>query len=125
MKMNFWKVFAASLLAVVVGSVVSSFISLFFFVGLSGMFAPINMPEMTSQTIVKIDFAESITDAPMKNPFENLDYSTMAVNPSTNLLKVLQAIETSTLPVRARLQTVHWRRFAALLQTLSRAVSLL
>ena len=93
MKMNFWKVFAASLLAVVVGSVVSSFISLFFFVGLSGMFAPINMPEMTSQTIVKIDFAESITDAPMKNPFENLDYSTMAVNPSTNLLKVLQAIE--------------------------------
>ena len=93
MKMNFWKIFAASLLAVVVGSVVSSFISLFFFVGLSGMFAPMNMPKMTSQTIVKIDFAESITDAPSKNPFENLDYSTMAVSPTTNLLKVLQAIE--------------------------------
>lgn len=93
MKMNFWKIFGASLLAVVVGSVVSSFVSLFFFVGFSTIFAPMDAPKMTSQTIVKIDFAESITDAPLKNPLENLNYTTMAVNPSTHLLKVLQAIE--------------------------------
>lgn len=93
MKMNFWKIFGASLLAVVVGSVVSSFVSLFFFVGFSTIFAPMEAPKMTSQTIVKIDFAESITDAPLKNPFENLNYTTMAVNPSTHLLKVLQSIE--------------------------------
>ena len=93
MKMNFLKVFGAALLAVVVGSIISSLISLFFFIGLSSVFATTEMATITSQTIVKVDFAESISDAPSKNPFENLDYSTMAVNPSTHLLKVLQAIE--------------------------------
>ena len=91
--MNFWKVFGATLLAVVVSSVVSSLLSLIFLVGLSGAFMPTNLPKITDQTIVKIDFAENITEAPSKMPFSPIDLASMNVTPTTHLLKVLQGIE--------------------------------
>ena len=91
--MNFWKVFGAALLATVAASIVSSFISLFFLVGLSGAFMPTNLPKITDQTIVKIDFAENITEAPSKMPFSPMDLASMSVTPTTHLLKVLQGIE--------------------------------
>ncbi|MBQ5648276.1 MAG: signal peptide peptidase SppA [Alistipes sp.] len=93
MKSDFWKIFGATLLAVVASSVVSWFGSLFFFAIFSGLVAPVDMPTITSQTIVKIDFAESISDAPSKLPFDSFDYTTMAITPTTNLLRVLQGIE--------------------------------
>ena len=94
-EMSFGKVFLATLLALVVGSVVSSLISLFFFIGLSGLFAPTNMAKITPQTIVKIDFAENISEAPTKNPMAGFDYNTMTMSKSTHLLKVLQSIESA------------------------------
>jgi protease-4 len=93
MNMNFWKVFGASLLAVVVASVASSILSLIFMVGLSGVFMPVKTPKITSQTIVKIDFAESITEAPSKMPFSPADLLSMNMVPTTHLLKVLQGVE--------------------------------
>ena len=93
MNMNFWKVFGASLLAVVAASVISSIISLVCMVGISGLFAPAKVPEITSLTIVKIDFAESVTEAPTKMPFSPADLLSMKVVPTTSLLKVLQGIE--------------------------------
>jgi protease-4 len=93
MNMNFWKVFGASLLAVVVASVASSILSLIFMVGLSSAFMPVKTPKITSQTIVKIDFAESITEAPSKMPFSPADLLSMNMVPTTHLLKVLQGVE--------------------------------
>ena len=90
--MKFWKVFFAALLAVVVGSVVSSMVWLFLFSGISVLMGPISQAKVTPQTIIKIDLAENITDAPLKNPMAGFDYTTMTLAKSTNLLKVLQSL---------------------------------
>ena len=92
-EMTFSKVFGATLLALVVSSVISSFFSLIFFFGLAGLMAPTSTSEITSQTIVKIDFAENISEAPTKNPMAGFDFNTMQMAKSTHLLKVLQSIE--------------------------------
>ena len=93
---SFLKIFLASLLAIVVSSLFSWVIYLIVFVGLLGaLSSPADMPTITPQTIVKIDFAESIYEAPSKLPFEEIDYNTMTIAESTHLLRVLQGIETA------------------------------
>ena len=93
MKMNFWKVFLAALLAVVVGSVVSSMVWMSVFSSLSTLMGFATQNSVTSDTIVKIDFAENITEAPVKNPMAGFDYNTMTMAKNIQLLKVLQSIE--------------------------------
>ena len=89
---SFWKIFWASFLAIVVSSVASWVFYIFLFAGLAGA-SSTEMATITPQTIVKIDFAESITEAPSKNPLEGFDYTTMTVAENIQLLKVLQGIE--------------------------------
>ncbi len=90
--MKFWKVFLATLLAILASGLIMWGSSMFFFGLIAGLSAG-NQPKLTSDTIVKIDLAETISDAPSKDPFANFDYNTMTMNPSTNLLKVLQTLE--------------------------------
>ena len=93
MKMNFWKVFLAALLAVVVGSVVSSMVWMSVFSSLSALMGQTPQTSITPDTVVKIDFAENITEAPVKNPMAGFDYNTMTMAKNIQLLKVLQSIE--------------------------------
>lgn len=96
--MNFWKIFGVTLLASAVVTLVSwiAFVCLF-----SGVLDIFNFdlfklndqPVITSQTIVKIDFAESITDAPSKAVLGEFDINTLTFNQSSHLLKVLKGIE--------------------------------
>ena len=91
--MKFFKIFLATLLAIVVGTVLSWILCLIFVVGTIGSMGKPSGATITPQTIVKIDFAENISDAPVKNPMAGFDYASMTMSKSTNLLKVLQSIE--------------------------------
>ena len=91
--MNFWKVFGATLLAMFVGSIISWSMWFSVFAGFSSLFEQTNLPVITPQTILKIDFAETITEAPSRDPLAGFDFSTMSATPSTHLLKVLQLVE--------------------------------
>ena len=91
--MNFWKVFGATLLAMFVGSIISWSMWFSVFAGFSSLFEQTDLPVITPQTILKIDLAETITEAPSRDPLAGFDFTTMSATPSTHLLKVLQLIE--------------------------------
>ena len=91
--MKFFKIFLASLLALVVGTVLSFVLCIMIFVGMAGTMSQTTKAIITPQTIVKIDFAENISEAPAKNPMAGFDYTTMTMPKNTHLLKVLQSIE--------------------------------
>ena len=96
--MNFWKVFGASLLASAVGTLVSWIVAVSLFSGILDifnfdLFKLNDQPVITSQTIVKIDFTESITDAPSKAVLGAFDINTLTFTQNTHLLKVLKGIE--------------------------------
>ncbi|MBR5807989.1 MAG: signal peptide peptidase SppA [Alistipes sp.] len=91
--MKFFKIFLATLLAMVVGTVLSWVLCLMIFVGMAGTMGQTTKAVITPQTIVKIDFAENISEAPTKNPMAGFDYTTMTMPKNTHLLKVLQSVE--------------------------------
>ena len=91
--MKFFKIFLATLLAMVVGTVLSWVLCLVIFAGMAGSVKQTTKAVITPQTIVKIDFAENISEAPTKNPMAGFDYASMTMAKSTHLLKVLQSIE--------------------------------
>ncbi len=91
--MKFFKIFLATLLAMVVGTVLSWVVCLVIFAGMAGTMGQTTQAVITPQTIVKIDFAENISEAPLKNPMAGFDYASMTMPKNTHLLKVLQSIE--------------------------------
>ena len=91
--MKFLKIFLATLLAMVVGTILSWVLFIVIFAGMAGSMGQTTQAVITPQTIVKIDLAENISEAPAKNPMAGFDYTTMTMPKSTHLLKVLQSIE--------------------------------
>ena len=91
--MKFFKIFLATLLAIVVSGIISWIIGLGVLFGILGSMEPTVKAELTPQTIVKIDLAENISEAPAKNPMAGFDFASMTMAKNTHLLKVLQAIE--------------------------------
>ena len=91
--MKFFKVFLASLLALIVGTVLSFVLCIVILASMAGSMGNTTMAVITPQTIVKIDLAENISEAPTKNPMAGFDYATMTMPKNTHLLKVLQSIE--------------------------------
>ena len=100
--MKFFKIFLATLLAMVVGTVLSWVLCLVIFAGMAGSMGQKTQAVITPQTIVKIDFAENISDAPTKNPIGGFDYATMTMAKNTHLLKVLQSIEAAKNDARVK-----------------------
>ncbi len=90
--MSFWKTFGASLLAFVVASalVVGAVISLFFNILLS---INVETEDVPSQSVLYINIAEDVTDAPPASPLGVLDTSTMTFSEPVTLLQALTAIE--------------------------------
>ena len=82
--MKFFKIFLATLLAMVVGTVLSWVLCLIVFVGMAGSMGQTTKAVITPQTIVKIDLAENITEAPTKNPMAGFDYNTMTMAKTTH-----------------------------------------
>ena len=90
--MNFWKTFGASLLAFVVVSafVVGGIISLFISTLLS---LEVKDNFVKEQSVLYINIAENITDAPTASPLGVFDPSTMTMLEPVTILQALTAIE--------------------------------
>lgn len=91
--MNFLKTFLAGLLAFFVGSVLSFF---FWFILLIGIVAAMGGSEtvvVPSESILKIDLAETLTDAPATDPMAGFDFMSMNKTSQLSLHKALQAID--------------------------------
>lgn len=89
--MKFLKIFLAALLAVVVGSFLTTLLWVMSLVGMAGsMETPV---VVESNSILRIDFTESITDSPSTDPLAGFDYATLQVTPTISLFKALQAID--------------------------------
>lgn len=91
--MKFIKIFLASLAAVVVGSFVVFFLWILILVGAAGVMGGSAVKPVVDDSILKIDFAELINDAPSTDPFAGIDFATMEMTPSLSLLQTLRAIE--------------------------------
>ena len=91
-KISFSTIFGAALLAVVVGGVVKLLLwmGLFSVVGSFSSGSTVVVPE---EAILKIDFAESILDAPSKDPMAGFDFASMTTTQQLTLYKTLVAIE--------------------------------
>lgn len=91
-KISFSTIFGAALLAVVVGGVVKFLLwmGLFSVVGSFSSGSTVVVPE---EAILKIDFAESILDAPSKDPMAGFDFATLTPAKQLTLYKTLVAIE--------------------------------
>lgn len=90
--MNFGKTFLAALLAFVAGSIATTLLWIMFWVALAGILGD-NAPAVEKNSILKIDLAEEITNAPAANPFYDIDFATMEMKRELTLMKALRAIE--------------------------------
>lgn len=89
--MKFIKVFLAGVLAFVVGSFLVTFIWILVLVGVAGSMESTTVVEKGS--VLKIDLAETITDAPATDPFAGFDPLTMEFTPQLSLFSALRAID--------------------------------
>lgn len=89
--MNFIKTFLAGLLAVVLGSFLVMLLWIFVLVGIAGSFE--QGVTVKSESILKIDFSEVITDAPSTDPLAGIDIMTLQSTPQLSLFGALRAIE--------------------------------
>ena len=90
--MNFLKVFLSCLLAVVVGSILIFLFWLFLLLGVAGSMEK-SVVSVKPHSILKIDFADVITDSPSADPFAGVDFATLRTTRRLPLLKVLRALE--------------------------------
>ena len=90
--MNFWKTFGASLLAFVVASalVVGAVVGLIFNILLSFNLETESVP---NQSVLYINIAEDVTDAPPASPLGVIDPTTMTITEPVTILQALTAIE--------------------------------
>lgn len=100
--MKFFKVFLATLLALIVGSVLSWILCIAIFAGIFASAGTTTKATITPDTIVKIDLVENITDAPVKNPLAGFDFMSQTMTPSVNLFKVLQSLEAAKSDARVK-----------------------
>ncbi len=92
--LTFGKVFLASLLAVVAGSVVSVLFWIFLFSGISTIMAP-EVKSVPEKAILHINLNESLVDAPSKNPMGTFDLMSMTQTSQLTIYDALRALESA------------------------------
>lgn len=93
--MKFFKIFIASLLAVLVGSVLSIFIWIAALGSISAAFGTNEAVTVDNNSVLVVDLSQSITDAKTSNPFAGFNPMDMSQTETTSLLSVLRAIDTA------------------------------
>ncbi len=92
--LTFGKVFLASLLAVVAGSVVTVLFWIFLFSGISTIIAP-EVKSVPEKAILHINLNESLVDAPSKNPMGTFDLMSMTQTSQLTIYDALRALESA------------------------------
>ena len=90
-ELTFMKVFLATLLAIFTNGMISGF--MWFVIMMSFSALGTTNVAVAPNSILKIDLADNITDAPQANPFASFDFATMNAARNVTLLNVLGAIE--------------------------------
>ncbi len=98
--MNFVKTFLTGLLAVVVGTFLVFFLWIFILLGIAGSMD--KSVAVHSESILKIDFSEVLTDAPSSDPLAGIDLMTLQTTRQLPLLKALRAIEAAAADSRIK-----------------------
>jgi len=89
--MKFSKIFLAALLAVVAAGLIKA---VFWFMVLFGVAGSMESPVTVNEnSILTIDFADLITDAPSTDPFAGIDFMSMSQVSSISLYDALRAID--------------------------------
>lgn len=91
--MNFLKTFWAALLAFVVANILIGVLGILFFAGIVTMLSTDSPTTVKSNSILKIDLKDPITDSPEQSPMGAIDFMSMKIRTSNTLLQVLNAIE--------------------------------
>ena len=93
---SFWKIFGATMAAVGVCMVIGFIILIIMGISFLSMFN-LNMPkdEVKPQSVLCIDFAENIVDAPRVSMFGELDVATLSFSEPLTMLHALSAIESA------------------------------
>ena len=94
-KMSFGTIFLAALLAVVAGGFVKMMLWLGIFSSIGSLSTGSGDVVVPDEAILKIDLAESILDAPSKDPLAGIDFASMTQQSQLTLYKTLCAIETA------------------------------
>lgn len=89
---SFFKSFWAALLAFVVGSILTTFLSILIFAGFVASIGSTKTVAVKPNSVLKIDLGSTIVDAP-SNKSGSLNLSLMSFTPSNTLLEVLRAVE--------------------------------
>ena len=89
--MNFIKTFLASLLAFFVANFVWFFLMIMFFVGAAAL-SQSSTVAVSPKSVLHIDLAESIVDAPVDDPFSTFDPMSMDMQKSLSNMDVMHAI---------------------------------
>ncbi|MDE5906461.1 MAG: S49 family peptidase, partial [Alistipes sp.] len=89
--MNFIKTFLAGVLAFVAGSFLLFFFGLFLLIGIAASME--GSVKVDSGSILKIDLAEQIVDAPSTDPLADFDFMSMQSTKKISIMKALRAIE--------------------------------
>lgn len=89
--MNFFKTFLASLLAFFVANFVWFFLLIMFFVGVAAL-SQSSTTTVSPKSVLHIDLAESIVDAPVDDPFSTFDPMSMNMQKSISNMDVMHAI---------------------------------
>lgn len=92
-KISFGTIFGAALLAVVAGGFVKMMLWFGIFSSIGSFSVGSGNVSVPEEAILKIDFAESILDAPSKDPLAGIDFVTMTQESNITLYKTLCAIE--------------------------------
>ena len=92
--LTFGTVFLASLLAVVAGSVETVLFWIFVFSGISTIMAP-EVKSVPDKAILHINLAESLVDAPSKNPMGTFDLMSMTQTSQLTIYDALRALESA------------------------------
>lgn len=89
--MKFFRTFLAALLAVVVGSFMMGFLWILALVGIAGSMESTTAVQPESVLVINLD--EVISDSPVTNPFNNIDFNTMSTVRHMSLYSALRAID--------------------------------
>ncbi len=89
--MKFFRTFLAALLAVVVGSFMMGFLWILALVGIAGTMESTTAVQPESVLVINLD--EDISDSPVTNPFNNIDFNTMSTVRHMSLYSALRAID--------------------------------
>ncbi len=99
---SFFKTFWAALLAFFVANALLTFLSFVFFAGLIAALGTSRPAVVSANSVLEIDLATPITDAPRSSAVENFDFMSMRMRPSNTILQAVTAVESAAVDSRIK-----------------------